>query len=77
MWLLKFHFCFSILCLITYTGTLKAFKEALVKNGYLQEKKKSISRILFFFVPILNILLATVPPICTMIKKDDWKELTK
>lgn len=77
MWLLKFHFCFSILCLITYTGTLKAFKEALVKNGYLQEKKKGISRFLFFFVPILNVLLAAVPFICTMIKKDDWEELKK
>ena len=68
MWLLKLHFAFSILCMITYFGVMIFKKDVLKRNGYMDEiegKKtiqyylrhirSSISLILLMFVPILNV----------------------
>lgn len=68
MWLLKLHFAFSILCLITFFGVMMFSKDVLKRNGYVDEiegKKNiryclkhirsSISLILLMFVPILNV----------------------
>ena len=68
MWLLKLHFAFSILCIITFFGVMMFSKDVLKQNGYVEDikgKKKiryylrhirsSISLILLMFVPILNI----------------------
>lgn len=68
MWLLKLHFAFSILCMITFFGVMMFSKDVLKRNGYVDEiegKKNiryclkhirsSISLILLMFVPILNI----------------------
>lgn len=68
MWLLKLHFAFSILCMITFFGVMMFSKDVLKRNGYVDEiegKKNiryclkhirsSISLILLMFIPILNI----------------------
>lgn len=68
MWLLKLHFVFSILCLITFFGVMMFSQDVLKRNGYVDkiEGKKNIryylrcirsfiSLILLMFVPILNI----------------------
>lgn len=68
MWLLKLHFAFSILCLITFFGVMMFLQDVLKRNGYVDEieGKKNIryylrcirsfiSLILLMFVPILNI----------------------
>lgn len=68
MWLLKLHFAFSILCLITFFGVMMFSKDVLKRNGYVDEieGKKNIryylrcirsfiSLILLMFIPILNI----------------------
>ena len=65
MWLLKLHFAFSILCLITFFGVMMFSQDVLKRNGYVDEieGKKNIryylrcirSFILLMFVPILNI----------------------
>lgn len=68
MWLLKLHFAFSILCMITFFGVMMLSKDVLERNGYvdkiegkkniryyLRHIRSSISLILLMFVPILNI----------------------
>lgn len=68
MWLLKLHFAFSILCMMTFFGVMMFSKDVLKRNGYVDEieGKKNIryylrcirsfiSLILLMFVPILNI----------------------
>lgn len=43
MWLLKLHFAFSILCLITFFGVMMFSQDVLKRNGYVDEiegKKK-------------------------------------
>ena len=68
MWLLKLHFAFSILCMITFFGVMMFSKDVLKRNGYVDEiegKKNiryclkhirsSISLMLLMFVPILNV----------------------
>ena len=39
MWLLKLHFAFSILCLITFFGVMMFSKDVLKRNGYVDEIK--------------------------------------
>lgn len=68
MWLLKLHFAFSILCMMTFFGVMMFSKDVLKRNGYVDEieGKKNIryylrcirsfiSLILLMFVPVLNI----------------------
>lgn len=90
MWLLKLHFAFSILCMITFFGVMMLSKDVLERNGYvdkiegkkniryyLRHIRSSISLILLMFVPILNI--SSVIIIFQMIRmsKDefmDWQQ---
>ena len=37
MWLLKLHFAFSILCMITFFGVMMFSKDVLKRNGYVDE----------------------------------------
>ena len=37
MWLLKLHFAFSILCLVTFFGVMMFSKDVLKRNGYVDE----------------------------------------
>ncbi len=39
MWLLKLHFAFSILCLITFFWSYDVFERCLKRNGYVDEIK--------------------------------------
>lgn len=68
MWLLKLHFAFSILCMMTFFGVMMFSKDVLKRDGYVDEieGKKNIryylrcirsfiSLILLMFVPVLNI----------------------
>lgn len=76
MWLLKFHFAFSILCMITFIGFVKVFKEQLVQNGWTdgEKKKKEYSSLLVFFVPILNIFCVLVGFMCILVSKKDFEK---
>ena len=77
MWLLKFHIAFSILCVITFYGFGKVFKQQLKQNGWLGEKKKKkISSLLFFFVPIMNVICVFVLFVTICIKKEDLEAYT-
>lgn len=52
MWLLKLHFAFSILCLITFFGAMMFSKDVLKQNGYVEDikgKKKIFDIILGIF----------------------------
>ena len=55
MWLLKLHFAFSILCIITFFGVMMFSKDKKNIRYYLRHIRSSISLILLMFVPILNI----------------------
>ena len=37
MWLLKLHFAFSILCMMTFFGVMMFSKDVLKRNGYVDE----------------------------------------
>jgi len=39
MWLLKLHFAFSILCIITFFGVMMFSKDVLKQNGYVEDIK--------------------------------------
>lgn len=69
MWLLKLHFAFSILCLITFFGVMMFSQDVLKRNGYMIEikGKKNIRNylrilqlllrsILKLFIPFLNVV---------------------
>lgn len=80
MWLLKLHFAISILCLITFIGFSKVFKEQIKENGWKDDndkKKGKITGYLIFFVPIMNII--SVPLIFLMIgmKKEDFYKMAE
>ncbi|MBS6180541.1 MAG: hypothetical protein KH921_07110 [Erysipelotrichaceae bacterium] len=80
MWLLKLHFSISILCLLTFIGFRKVFREQILKNGYIPAKKKYISGYFIFFVPLLNLGSVLVLFIMISIKKKDldrWCEERK
>lgn len=75
MWLLKFHFAFSLLCLLTFTGFKVVGKEIMKQNGWLNDddnKKKSIFVYWIFFVPILNVLILIVEFLMLGMKKEDF-----
>lgn len=90
MWLLKLHFAFSILCLITFFGVMMFSQDVLKRNGYVDEieGKKNIryylrcirsfiSLILLMFVPILNILGVIIIFQMIRMSKDefiDWQQ---
>ena len=39
MWLLKLHFAFSILCMMTFFGVMMFSKDVLKQNGYVEDIK--------------------------------------
>lgn len=51
MWLLKLHFAFSILCMITFFGVMMFSQDVLKRNGYVDkiEGKKIFDIILGIF----------------------------
>lgn len=71
MWLLKLHFSTSILCLLTFIGFRKVFREQILKNGYTPAKKKHISGYFIFFVPLLNACSVLILFIMISMKKKD------
>ena len=78
MWLLKFHFAFSILCILTFVGFSTVFKETIKNNGYeVSENKTKITAYLMFFVPLLNILAVIVLLVMIGVKKEDLDEQIK
>lgn len=81
MWLLKLHFSISVLCLLTFLGFREVFKEQIKKNGYgLNQNKKIfsfISFILFFFVPILNVLMIISLFLMILVKKTDLDDVIR
>ena len=87
MWLLKLHFAFSILCLITFFGVMMFSKDVLKQNGYVEDIKgknniryylrhirSSISLILLMFVPILNISGVIIIFQMIRISKDEFMD---
>lgn len=62
MWLLKLHFSISILCMLTFVGFKKVFKDLIRQNGWLDNnvKRANILAYLIFFTPILNIFILIV-----------------
>lgn len=79
MWLIRLHIAISILCLITFLGFGKVFKETIRNNGWLLDKKEKVKLVawLVFFVPIMNILMVLVMFLTIGMKKADFEELTK
>lgn len=76
MWLLKFHIAFGILCLITFIGFAKVFREQLKENGWKDSKKKKrFTNLLVFFVPGLNVLLIITLFLMLCITKEKFYEL--
>ena len=79
MWLLEFHFSFSILCLLTFIGLVWIGKERMNENGWLKEsKKRSYFHYLLFFLPLVNLLiLGAVVIMIAMSKEEVEKYLEK
>ena len=92
MWLLKLHFAFSILCMMTFFGVMMFSQDVLKRNGYVDkiEGKKNIryylrcirsfiSLILLMFIPILNISGVIIIFQMIRMSKDefmDWQQDT-
>lgn len=77
MWLLKLHFAFSVLCLITFLGFRAVFKQSVKDNGWIDEykKKKNIFGYLMFFVPIMNVLAVILLFVMISVKKKDFDKM--
>ena len=62
MWLLKLHFAFSVLCLITGFGFFALCRDEILKHGWIDPEKKNgrITVLLWFFVPLLNVFLVVL-----------------
>ena len=69
MWLLKLHFSFSVLCLLTYVGFRSVLKETIKENGYTPTGKRPSYWI--FFIPILNIASVVLYFVMAGVKHDD------
>lgn len=75
MWLLKFHFAFSLLCLLTYIGFRHVGMQAIKDNGYETRKKKfAFSSYWIFFIPFLNILALFCLFLMIASKKDELEK---
>ena len=75
MFLLKFHFSFSILCLLTFIGFRTVFHDLIIKNGYKKSEKRKLSGYLIFFIPILNIISVFVLFLMIAYKEEDFYKL--
>lgn len=81
MWLLKFHFCISILCMITFIGFYMIFKNAIKENGWCSEKRspllKRMVAYLVFFVPILNLIFVLFLFVTIAYKKEKIERMCR
>lgn len=79
MWLLELHLVISVLCIITFIGFAKAYKEKIKENGWLSDGKKevTISKHVAFFVPLMNILLVMVVFMMIVMKKEDFENMSR
>ena len=78
MWLLRLHFAISVLCLITFVGFGKVFKEQIKENGWKDDnakKKGKISGYMIFFVPIMNIIAVLIVFVMIGMKKSEFDKM--
>lgn len=78
MWLLKLHFSISVLCMLTFIGFKKVYKQQMKENGWIDEekkKKKSMFAYFMFFVPIMNILFVIIMFLMICIRKNDFDRM--
>lgn len=78
MWLLKLHFSISVLCLVTFIGFVKVFKQQIKINGWAngeEKNKKSIFKYFIFFVPIMNIMAVIIMFVMISVKKKDFEQM--
>lgn len=75
MWLLKLHFAFSILCLLTFMGFKRVYAETIKKNGYAGEKEKRKHSYWIFFIPLMNILALITLFVMVALKKEDFEKI--
>ena len=77
MWLIKLHFSFSVLCLITFAGFSNVCKEQIEQNGWFSEKrKKKYATCFLFFVPIMNALIVLILFLMICKTKEEFEKLT-
>lgn len=78
MWLLELHLAVSVLCIITFYGFVKVYKEQLKENGWLNsEIKKGVSKYIIFFVPLMNVLSVLLLLVMIITKKEDLEDMRK
>ena len=80
MWLLKLHFSVSVLCLLTFLGFGKVFKDTIINNGYSNvrdNKQTKLTSWLLFFVPLLNIGSVVTLFVMIGMKKEDLDKWTE
>lgn len=76
MWLLKLHLAISILILITFLGFKWACKEQVIKNGWIDEKKKKkFPNYLPFFVPFLNVIMLISFFVMVGVTKEEFEKM--
>ena len=77
MWILKLHFSISILCMLTFIGFKKVFKDLIRQNGWLDKnvKRTNILAYMIFFTPILNVLILIVFFMMIGMKKSDFNKM--
>ena len=75
--MLKLHIEFSVLCLITFIGFAKVFKDTMLKNGWLKGEKKKITMLAYglFFVPFINILCVVFEIFMVCVSKEKFDEM--
>lgn len=76
MWLLKFHFAFSVMCLLTFVGFKHVFGKVIKDNGWLEESKRKFAFLSYwiFFIPFLNILVLFCLFLMIASKKDELEK---
>lgn len=78
MWLLELHIAVSVLCIVTFYGFVKVYKEQLKENGWLNnDKKKGVSKYIIFFVPLMNVLSVILLFVMIVTKKEDLENIRK
>lgn len=80
MWLLKLHFSISVLCLITFIGFAKVFKENIKENGWKGEgnwKKNKVFICWIFFIPVMNIVAVLLTFMMIVTKKSEFDRMVE
>ena len=77
MWLLNFHFAFSLLCWLAFAGIAIVFRSEMEKNGWTSPSPvstKDIIKLVVFLIPIINVLAVVALWLMVITPKEDFEK---